>query len=146
LDRSWNLINNKPGGNTDQNQIRAGLQVKLALLGLVRNYRREREIAAGIVDLAKASLVRSFKVASEQLEILLISSPRMALRLTARSAIQPLNEGHSLRPVAEGPRKGISPVFIVAPEQMQGKSLAQLLRQNGIDTQGVDVISAASHA
>jgi len=48
--------------------------------------------------------------------------------------------------VAEGPRKGISPVFIVAPEQMQGESLAQLLRQNGIDTQGIDVISAASHA
>jgi hypothetical protein len=56
LDRSWNLINNKPGRNTDQNQIRAGLQVKLALLGLVRNYRREREISAGIVDLAKSSL------------------------------------------------------------------------------------------
>ena len=145
MDRSWNLINNKPGRNTDQTQIRVGLQVKLALLGLVRNYRREREIAAGIVDLAKASSDLS-KFASEQLEILLISSPRTALRLTARSAIQPLNEGHSLRPVAEGPRKGISPVFIVAPEQMQGESLAQLLRQNGSDTQGVDVISAASHA
>jgi hypothetical protein len=124
LDRSWNLINNKPGGNADQKQIRVGPQVKLALLGLVRDYRREREIAAGIVDLAKASFDLS-KFASEQLEIFLISSPRTALRLTARLAIQSLNEGHSLPPVADGPCKGISPVFIVAPEQMQGESLAQ---------------------
>ena len=29
---------------------------------------------------------------------------------------------------------------------MQGESLAQLLRENGIDTQGVDVISAAKDA
>ena len=86
------------------------------------------------------------KFVSEQLEILLISSPRTALRLTATSAIQSLNEGHSLRPVAEGPRKGISPVFIVAPEQIQGESLAQLLRENGVETQGVDVISAAKDA
>jgi hypothetical protein len=55
LDRSWSPINNKQGGNTDQKQIRVGLQVKLALLGLVRDYRREREIAAGIVDLVKTS-------------------------------------------------------------------------------------------
>jgi hypothetical protein len=32
LDRSWSFINNKPGGNPDQKQIRVGLQVKLALL------------------------------------------------------------------------------------------------------------------
>ena len=145
LDRSWNLINNKPGGNADQKQIRVGLQVKLALLGLVRDYSREREIAAGIVDLAKSSFDLS-KFASEQLEIFLISSPRTALRLTARLAIQSLNEGHSLPPVADGQHKGISPVLIVAPEQMQGEGLAQLLRENGIDTQGVDVISAAKDA
>jgi hypothetical protein len=57
LDRSWNLINNKPGGNADQKQIRVGPQVKLALLGLVRDYRREREIAAGIVDLPRLPLI-----------------------------------------------------------------------------------------
>jgi hypothetical protein len=148
LDRSWSLINNKQGGNADQKQIRVGLQVKLALLGLVRDYHREREIAAGIVDLAKASLDLS-KFASEQLEILLISSPSTALRLTARLAIQSLNEGNSLPPVADEQRKGISAVFIVAPDEsrrMQGENLAQLLRENGIDTQGVDVISAAKDA
>ncbi len=145
LDRSWNLINNKQGGNTDQKQIRVGLQVKLALLGLVRDYRREREIAAGIVDLAKGSSDLS-KFVSEQLEILLISSPRTALRVVARSATQALSEGNSLPPVADGGRKGISPVFIVAPEQIQGERLAQLLRENEVDTQGVDVISAAKDA
>jgi hypothetical protein len=145
LDRSWSLINNKQGGNTDQKQIRVGLQVKLALLGLVRDYRREREIAAGIVDLAKGSSDLS-KFAREQLEILLISSPRTALRVVARSATQALNEGNSLPPVADGPGKGRSPVFIVAPDESQqplGESLAQLLRENGVDAQGVDVLSAA---
>ena len=148
LDRSWSLINNKPGGNTDQKQIRVGLQIKLALLGLVRDYRREQEIAAGLVDLAKTSLDLS-KFASDQLEVLLISSPRTALRLTARSAIQSLNEGNSLPPVADEQRKGIPPVFIVVADesqQMQGEKLAQSLRENGINAQGVDVISTAKDA
>lgn len=51
LDRNWSFINNKLGGNPDQKQIRVGLQIKLALLSLVQDYRREQEIAAGLVDL-----------------------------------------------------------------------------------------------
>ena len=47
LDRNWSFINNKPGGNPDQKQIRIGLQIKLALLSLVQDYRREQEIAVG---------------------------------------------------------------------------------------------------
>jgi hypothetical protein len=27
LDRNWSFINNKPGGNPDQKQIRVGLQI-----------------------------------------------------------------------------------------------------------------------
>lgn len=45
LDRSWSLINNKQGGNTDQKQIRVGLQLKLAPMNL--NRRRART-AAGL--------------------------------------------------------------------------------------------------
>lgn len=145
LDRSWSRINNKPGGNTDQKQIRVGLQVKLALLGLVRNYRREREIATSIVDLAKGSSDLS-KFASEQLEIFLMSSPRTALRLIARLGIQSVNEGNSFPPLPDEQHKAISPVFIVAADQsqqQQGERLAQLLKENGIDAHGVDVISTA---
>ena len=36
LDRNWSFINNKPGGNPDQKQIRVRLQTKLALLSLVQ--------------------------------------------------------------------------------------------------------------
>jgi hypothetical protein len=127
LDRSWSLINNKPGGNPDQKQIRVGLQIKLALLGLVRDYRREQEIAASLVDLAKTSLDLS-KFVTDQLEVLLISSPRTALRLTARSVIKSLNEGNSLPPVADEQRKFVPPVFIAAADEsqrMQGEKLAQ---------------------
>ena len=55
MDLSWSFINNKAGGNPDQKQIRIGLQIKLALLSLVQDYRRLQEIAAGLVDLAKRS-------------------------------------------------------------------------------------------
>ena len=148
LDRSWNLINNKLGGNPDQKQIRIGLQIKLALLGLVQDYQREQEIATDLVGLAKASPDLS-KFVSDQLEVLLISSPRTALRLTARSAIQSLKEGNSLLPVVDEQRKGIPPVFIEVvdeSQQQQGEKLAQVLRENGINAQGVDIISAAKNA
>jgi hypothetical protein len=148
LDRSWSLINNQPGGNTDQKQIRVGLQIKLALLGLVLDYRREQEIAASLVDLAKTSLDLS-KLVSDQLEVLLISSPRTALRLTAKSAIKSLNEGNSLPPVPDEQRKFVPPVFIVAADEsqrMQGEKLAQSLRETGINAQGVDIIGGAKDA
>ena len=91
---------------------------KLALLGLVRDYRREQEIAADLVDLAKTSLDLS-KFVSDQLEVLLISSPRTALRLTAKSAIKSLNEGNSLPLLADEQRKFVLPVFIVAADESQ---------------------------
>ncbi len=148
LDRSWSFINNKPGENPDQKQIRVGLQIKLALLSLVQDYRRAREIAAGLVDLAKASPELS-KFVSDQLDMLLVSSPRTALRVITRSAIQSLNRGNSMPPLADEQRKGIPPVFIVTADesqQMEGEKLAQALRENGINAQGIDIISTAKDA
>jgi hypothetical protein len=145
LDRSWSFINNNPGGNPDQKQIRIGLQIKLALLSLMSDYRRAQEIAAGLVDLAKPSPDLS-KFVSDQLDMLLVSSPKTALRVIARSAVRSLDEGNSLpRPVDE-PRIHPPPVFIVAADesqQMQGEKLAQVLKEKGINVQGVDVIAAA---
>ena len=148
LDRSWSLINNKPGGNPDQKQIRVGLQIKLALLNLVQEYRRAQDIAAGLVDLATPSSELA-KFVSDQLESLLVASPRTALRVITRSAIQSLNEGNSFPRSADEQRKGIPPVFIVVADEsqrMHGEKLAQSLKENGIDAQGVDVISAAKDA
>ena len=148
LDRNWSFINNKPGGNPDQKQIRVGLQIKLALLSLIQDYRRARDIAAGLVDIAKPSPELS-KFVSDQLDMLLVSSPRTALRVITRSAIRSLNEGNSLPPLADEQRKGISPVFIVAADesqQMEGEKLAQALRENGINAQGVDVIGTTKDA
>ena len=73
LDRNWSFINNKPGGNPDQKEIRIGLQTKLALLSLVQDYRRAQEIAAGLVDLARPSPELS-KFVSDQLNMLFVSS------------------------------------------------------------------------
>jgi hypothetical protein len=95
LDRSWSFIDNRPGGNPDQKQMRIGLQIKLAVVSLTQDYRRAQEIAAGLVDLAKASPELS-KFASDQLETSVVSSPRTALRLLSRSAIQSLKGGTSL--------------------------------------------------
>ena len=55
MDRNWSFINNKAGENPDEKQLRVGLQIKLALLSLVQDYRRLQEIAAGLIDLAKPS-------------------------------------------------------------------------------------------
>jgi hypothetical protein len=133
LDRSWSFINNKPGGNPDQKQIRIGLQIKLALLSVVQDYRRAQEIAAGLVDLAKASPELS-KFVSDQLETSLASSPSTALRVITRSAIQSLNRGPFLPHSADEQRKGMPLVFIVVADesqQMEGEKLAQELRENG---------------
>jgi rRNA maturation protein Nop10 len=148
LDRSWSLINSKPGGNPDQKQIRVGLQIKLALLNLVQDYRRAQDIAAGLVDLATPSPELS-KFVIDELDMLLVTSPRTALRVITRSAIQSLNEGNSFPRSADEKRKGIPPVFIVAADEsqrMHGEKLAQSLKENGIDAQGVDVISSAKDA
>jgi len=148
LDRSWSLINNKPGGNPDQKQIRIGLQIKLALLNLVQDYRRAQDLAAGLVDLA-APFPELAKFVCDQLESLRVASPITALRVIARSAIQSLNEGNSFPRSADDKRKGIPPVFIVAADEsqrMHGEKLTQSLKENGIDAQGVDVISSAKDA
>jgi rRNA maturation protein Nop10 len=148
LNRSWSLINSKPGGNPDQKQIRVGLQIKLALLNLVQDYRRAQDIAAGLVDLATPSPELS-KFVIDELDMLLVTSPRTALRVITRSAIQSLNEGNSFPRSADEKRKGIPAVFIVAADEsqrMHGEKLAQSLKENGIDAQGVDVISSAKDA
>ena len=138
----------KPGGNPDQKQIRIGLQIKLTLLSLVQDYRRAQEIAAGLVDLARPSLELS-KFVSDQLNMLLVSSPQTALRVVANSAIQSLNGGSSSPHPADKQRKGMPLVFIVAADesqQMEGEKLAQELRENGISVQGVDVLTPAKEA
>jgi hypothetical protein len=148
LDRNWSFINNKDSGNRDQKQIRVGLQIKLALLSLVQDYHRAHEIAAGLVDLAKPSPELS-KFVSDQLDMLSVSSPRTALRVITKSAIQSLKEGNSLSPLADEKHKGIPSIFIVAADESQqrkGESLAQALRENGINALGVDVISIAKDA
>jgi hypothetical protein len=143
-DRSWSFINNKPGGNPDQKQIRVGLQIKLALLSLVQDYRRAQEIAAGLVDLARPSPELS-KFVSDQLNMLLVSSSRTALRVIANSAIQSLN-GESSSPHPAGKqRKGV-PFAADDSQQMEGEKLAQELRENGISVQGVDVLTSAKEA
>ena len=147
-DRSWSFINNKPGGNPDQKQIRVGLQIKLALLSLVQDYRRAQEITAGLVDLARRSPELS-KFVSDQLDTSLVSSPRTALRVIARSAVQSLNAGNSVPHSATEQRKGVPPVFIVAADESQqreGEKLAQALRESGINAQGVDVVGATEDA
>jgi hypothetical protein len=114
----------------------------------VQDYRREQEIAAGLVDLAKPSPELS-KFVIEQLAMLLASSPRTALRVIARSAIQSLNGGNSLPRPTDEQRKGMPLVFIVAADESQekeGEKLAQGLRENGINAQGVDIISNAKDA
>jgi hypothetical protein len=131
-DRSWSYINNKPGGNPDQKQIRVGLQIKLALLSLVQDFRRAQEITAGLVDLARRSPELS-KFVSDQLDTSLVSSPRTALRVIARSAVQSLNAGNSVPHSATEQRKGVPPVFIVAADESQqreGEKLAQALRES----------------
>jgi hypothetical protein len=148
LDRNWSFINNKAGGNPDQKQIRIGLQIKLALLSLVQDYRREQEIAAGSVDLARPSPELS-KFLSDQLGTFLVSSPKTALRVISRSAIQSLNEGISLPRSAGEQRTGVPPVFLVVADesqQMEGEKLAQELWENGISAQGIDVISTPKDA
>ena len=147
-DRSWSFINNKPGGNPDQKQIRVGLQIKLALLSLVQDYRRAQDIAGGLVDLARRSPELS-KFVSDQLDPAMVSSPRTALRVIARSAMQSLSGGNSFPRSADEHGNGVPPVFIVAADesqQMEGEKLAQALRGSGISAQGVDVIGAAEDA
>ena len=148
MDRNWSFINNKAGENPDQKQLRVGLQIKLALLSLVQDYRRLQEIAAGLVDLAKPSPKLS-QFVSDQLTMFVISSQRTPLRVTAKSAMTSLNAGNSLPRAADEGRKTISPVFIVAADesqQMEGETLAHALEENGITTHGVDVLNSAKEA
>ena len=114
----------------------------------MQDYRRAQDIAAGLVDLATPSPELA-KFVSDQLENLLVASPRTALRVIARSAMKSLNEGNSFPRSADEKQKGIPPVFIVAADEsqrMHGEKLAQSLKENGIDAQGVDVISSAKDA
>jgi rRNA maturation protein Nop10 len=148
LDRSWSLINSKPGGNPDQKQSRVGLQIKLALLNLVQDYHRAQDIAAGLVDLATPSPELS-KFVIDELNMLLVASSKTGLRVVTRSAIQSLNEGRSFPRSADEKGKSVPPVFIVAADEsqrMHGEKLAQSLKENAIDAQGVDIISSAKDA
>jgi hypothetical protein len=148
LDRSWSFINNKPGGNPDQKQIRVGLQIKLALLSLVQDYRRAQEVVAGLLDLAKPAPELS-KFVSDQLNMLLVSCPKTAIRVITRSAMQSLSGDTSLSRSVDEQRTGAPLAFIVVADesqQMEGEKLAQALRENGINAQGIDIISTAKDA
>jgi hypothetical protein len=149
MDRNWSFINNKAGENpADQKQLHVGLQIKLALLSLVQDYRRLQEIAAGLVELANTSPKLS-QFVSDQLDMFVISSQRTPLRMIAKFAMASLNAGNSLPRAADEGRKTISPVFIVAADesqQMQGETLAHALEENGITTHGVDVLNNAKEA
>ena len=84
MDRNWSFINNKAGENpADQKQLHVGLQIKLALLSLVQDYRRLQEIAAGLVELANTSPKLS-QFVSDQLDMFVISSQRTPLRMTPK--------------------------------------------------------------
>ncbi|HYZ73144.1 MAG TPA: zinc ribbon domain-containing protein [Chthoniobacterales bacterium] len=145
LDRSWSFINNKPGGNSDQQQIRVGLQIRLALLSLVQDYHRAQGIGTGLVELAKPSPELSAFV-RDQLDIVLASNPRTAVRVTVKSPMRALEGGNSFSPRAGEQRIDLPIVFIVAAndsQQAQGDKLAHVLKEKGINVQGVDLIGAA---
>ena len=119
MDQNWSFINaeDKAGGSPDQKGTRVGLQIKLALLSLVQDYGRLREIAEGLVELARPSPELS-KFVGDQLEMLSVSSRRTALRVIAGSTLESLRAGDSFpRAVDEG-RKSNPPVFIVAEDDM----------------------------
>jgi len=71
----------------------------------VQDYRRAQDIAAGLVDLATPSAELS-KFVIDELNMLLVASPRTTLRVITKSAIQSLNEGKSFPRVADEKRKG----------------------------------------
>jgi zinc-ribbon domain len=145
LDRSWSFVNNTQGGSVDQKQIRTGLQIKLALLSLVQDYHRAQEIARGLVNLAKPSAELS-KFVRDQLDMLLVSNPRAAVRVTIRTAAGALEGGNSFSTSTDEQWIDLRPVFIVAgseSQQLQGEKLAQALKEKGINVQGIDVIAAA---
>lgn len=145
MDRNWSVINSETA--PDLKQGRVGLQVKLALLSLVQDYRLQQEIAASLVDLAEWSPELE-KFASEQLTMLSISSPRTALRIIAKKAMQSLDAGDRLQR-SPTPERDLPPVFVVAEDsdqQASAEGLAQALEQEGIRVQGVDVINTAREA
>jgi hypothetical protein len=101
-----------------------------------------------LVDLARRSPELS-KFVSDQLDTSLVSSPRTALRVIARSAVQSLNAGNSVPHSATEQREGVPPVFIVVADESQqreGEKLAQALRESGSNAQGVDVVGATEDA
>jgi hypothetical protein len=148
MDRNWSFINNEAKLNPDLKQFRVGLQIKLALLSLVQDYRLQQEIAASLVELAESSPELK-KFVSDQLNMLSISSPRTTLRVIARSAMQSLDAGNRLPyPPNEG-RESLPPVFVVAEDEEQQTSaqeLARALQEGGIRIEGVDVINTARDA
>jgi rRNA maturation protein Nop10 len=146
MDRNWSVINKET--SPDLKQVRVGLQIKLALLSLVQDYRLQQEIAASLVDLAGLS-PELVKFASEQLNMLSVSSPRTALRVIARKAMQSLEGGNRLERPSSQKREELPPVFVVAEDanqQVSAEGLVQALEREGIRVQGVDVLSSAPEA
>ena len=80
MDRSWSIISIEGRLDPDLKQVRVGIQVKLALLSLVQDYRLQQEIASSLVELA-ASSPELAKFVSDQLDMFSVSSPRTALRV-----------------------------------------------------------------
>ena len=96
----------------------------------MQDYNCAQDVAAGLVELAKRSPELS-KFVRDQLDTSMISSPRTALRVVARSAVQSLNEGISLPRSAEEKRKGVPPVFIVAADESQQERARNWLGRSG---------------
>jgi hypothetical protein len=144
MDRSWGAIHSKT--EPDLKQVRVAAQIKLALLGLVQDYRLQQDIADSLVELARSSPELE-KFTRDQLDMLAISSPRTPVRIIARSALRSLDAGSRL-PV-ESNRKGnngSARVFVVAEDEEQQASadgLVRALEEGGINVQGVDVIGVA---
>ena len=147
MDRNWSVIRNT--SQPDLKQARIAAQIKLALLCLIQNYRLEQEMADGLVELARSSPELE-KFTRDQLDMLSMSSRRTTVRIAARSALRSLDTGSRLLETpADKQRNGSAPVFVVVEDEDQQASadrLVRSLKEDGINVQGVDVISAARAA
>ena len=148
MDRSWSIINSDGKLPADLKQVRVGIQIKLALLSLVQDYRLQQQIASSLVELA-ASSPELTRFVGDQLNMFSVSSPRTALRVVARSAKQAIDSGSQLPPPPNEGQDGLPPILVVAEDESQQTSaqrLARALEEDGIHVQGVDVISTAKEA
>jgi hypothetical protein len=99
------------------------------------------KIALSLLDLAKNSPELEASV-RDQLQIARASSSRTVLQ-AATSVTTALERGDSLPPRVDERGQGNASVFIVIADESRndGQKLVQALGENGINTQGIDVLS-----